>query len=908
MTEDRNDPDEQRRQAEECLAGQPADEPELSPLSREDLRRLVHELRVHQIELEMQNEELRQTQEKLTDAHDRYVDLYDFSPIGYFIFGAKGLIREVNLSGARLLGMERGSVLNQPLARFVVPEDQDLFYHHQRQAFSTQTRQACELRMQKGNGAPFYAQLESVMTSDSRYHHGALRIAVTDITEHKQAETRDRLARDVLSRLNHPVSPTDTIHDLLLLIKQSTGIEAVGIRLREGDDFPYYQTSGFPEHFVQPERYLCAHDAAGEIVRDSQGNPVLECMCGNILCSRTNPQFPFFTEGGSFWINSTTDLLASTTEKDRQARTRNRCNGEGYESVALIPLREGNKVIGLLQLNDHRRDRFTLEMIRFFEGLGASIGIALQRQQAGEKLKKAHDELGLRVEERTAELQEINTQLRESEEHYRRLVESIPGILYRYSDQRGARYWSPRIEEILGFSPSQVAEKPRLWHDAIHLDDQPKVDRAIEDFAGGNPLNIEYRIQDARGNWHWLHDQSIGRYEGDGEVIIEGLAIDITVRRRLEEELIRLERLRARGEMATGISHNLNNLLNGIQAPAQILQRALDDPSLRKWADLIVQASQRAADLVRRLHHAVQDGEESLEAVDVNAGVEEAVATTRARWQEGTRVGDGAIEMVTGLETVPPIRGTSSGLHDALVNLILNAVDALPKGGRLILESRQVGDWVEVRVADTGVGMAEEVRRRVFEPFFTTKSDVGSGLGLYTVYATVTGWGGTIAVESAPGEGTRFRLRLPVWRDPKKGKTVEEEGTRRLKVLLVEDEEVMVETLMEYLGESCEMEVVRDGQDAVDGYVAGGYDVVLIDLLLPGMGGDQVASRLRQVDAGVVRVLVTGVELSADDPRLSAFDLWYQKPIDADHIDEMMEHVVQLRQQRVTELGAAPGC
>ena len=311
---------------------------------------------------------------------------------------------------------------------------------------------------------------------------------------------------------------------------------------------------------------------------------------------------------------------------------------------------------------------------------------------------------------------------------------------------------------------------------------------------------------------------------------------------------------------------------------------------------------------MRRLHHAVQDGEESLEAVDVNAGVEEAVATTRARWQEGTRVGDGAIEMVTGLETVPPIRGTSSGLHDALVNLILNAVDALPKGGRLILESRQVGDWVEVRVADTGVGMAEEVRRRVFEPFFTTKSDVGSGLGLYTVYATVTGWGGTIAVESAPGEGTRFRLRLPVWRDPKKGKTVEEEGTRRLKVLLVEDEEVMVETLMEYLGESCEMEVVRDGQDAVDGYVAGGYDVVLIDLLLPGMGGDQVASRLRQVDAGVVRVLVTGVELSADDPRLSAFDLWYQKPIDADHIDEMMEHVVQLRQQRVTELGAAPGC
>ncbi len=122
-----------------------------------------------------------------------------------------------------------------------------------------------------------------------------------------------------------------------------------------------------------------------------RGTPVLECMCGNTLCGRTDAALPFFTAGGSFWTNSTTDLLASTTDEDRQARTRNRCNGEGYESVALIPLRSGDEIIGLLQLNDRRRNQFTLEMIHFFEGMGASVGIALSRKQAEEKQRESEE-------------------------------------------------------------------------------------------------------------------------------------------------------------------------------------------------------------------------------------------------------------------------------------------------------------------------------------------------------------------------------------------------------------------------------------------------------------------------------------------------------------------------------------
>ncbi len=215
----------------------------------------------------------------------------------------------------------------------------------------------------------------------------------------KRTEERQELVIEVLELLNQSDETTDTIRDLLLAIKSITGFEAVGIRLKEGEDFPYYETSGFPSKFVETERFLCARDQTGELVRDSEGNPYLECMCGNILCGRTNPLLPFFTEHGSFWTNSTSQLLASTTEEDRQARTRNRCNGEGYESVALIPLRSANDIIGLLQLNDYHCNMFTPEFIRFLEGIGLSIGIVLDRKRAEESLLKRTHELGERVKE-----------------------------------------------------------------------------------------------------------------------------------------------------------------------------------------------------------------------------------------------------------------------------------------------------------------------------------------------------------------------------------------------------------------------------------------------------------------------------------------------------------------------------
>ncbi|MBU1870102.1 MAG: PAS domain-containing protein, partial [Candidatus Omnitrophica bacterium] len=143
-----------------------------------------------------------------------------------------------------------------------------------------------------------------------------------DITDRKRAQDRQRFAVKVLELLNNPSESIDIVREILGLAKKFTGFDAIGLRLKQGGDYPYYFTNGFANDFVEAERYLCARDQKGELIRDSQGNPYLECMCGNIICGRTDPTKPFFTEGGSFWSNCTSELLATTTEKDRMARTR----------------------------------------------------------------------------------------------------------------------------------------------------------------------------------------------------------------------------------------------------------------------------------------------------------------------------------------------------------------------------------------------------------------------------------------------------------------------------------------------------------------------------------------------------------------------------------------------------------
>ena len=167
------------------------------------------------------------------------------------------------------------------------------------------------------------------------------------------------------------------VKEFVLAVKKATSADAAGLRLSDGDGYPYYTTLGFSDIVVVAEAPICPHAIKGAPVVDEKSLPCLDCMCGNVLHGRTDPKLPFFTAGGSFWTNSTTSLLAGTTEKERQARIRNRCHGEGYESICLVPIIHGDRILGLLQVNDRRRDIFTIDAISVLEGLCISLGDVL---------------------------------------------------------------------------------------------------------------------------------------------------------------------------------------------------------------------------------------------------------------------------------------------------------------------------------------------------------------------------------------------------------------------------------------------------------------------------------------------------------------------------------------------------
>ena len=497
----------------EISVGLPIDTDHLSP---HQTKNLVHELQVHQIELKLQNEELRRTHAELETSNARYFDLYDLAPVGYITIDENGLILEGNLFAATMLDVPKGTLVKQPLTRFIFKEDQDLYYKHCKQLFGTGGPRTVELRMVKKNGSQFWVRLDSTMVQNAG-RMLACRVVVSDITERKRAEEREQLTRDVLELLNHTGDTTGTISDILKLVKNGTGFEAVGIRLRNGDDFPYYETNGFPGHFVESERRLCAYDEKGNIIRDKAGNPVLECMCGNIIRGRTDPTQPFFTRGGSFWSNGTTKLLASTTEKDRQARTRNRCNGEGYESVALIPLRSGNEIVGLLQLNDRRKGQFTIEVIQFFEGLGAAIGIALFRKRSEEAL-------------------------RESEERYRRITEGLSDYFYTVQIQDGRvvkTTHSMACKAVTGYSAEELASDPYLWINMVPEKERGLVIEHVRNILSGKEIPaIEHRIERKDGAIRWVSDTPIRKVDAQGTLLsYDGVIKDITERKKAEEDL-----------------------------------------------------------------------------------------------------------------------------------------------------------------------------------------------------------------------------------------------------------------------------------------------------------------------------------------------------------------------------------
>jgi PAS domain S-box-containing protein len=346
---------------------------------------------------------------------------------------------------------------------------------------------------------------------------------------------------------------------------------------------------------------------------------------------------------------------------------------------------------------------------------------------------------------------------------------------------------------------------------------------------------------------------------------------DMTAQREIESQMHQSERLTALGQMAGGIAHDFNNLLQAILGYAQLMARSpANTDVVRRGLDVIEKAANSGAETVRRIQKFARlRPEEPFVPMDLNQVIRDSLAITRPRWEEKKVKGGVPLQLELELGPVPVVMGRPAELNEVITNLVLNAIDAMPKGGTLRLRTR-LGDHrhATITVADTGMGMTEEVRKRVFDPFFTTKGEEGTGLGLSVSHSIVERHGGDLRVDSRPGEGTTFTITLPIGMtetgESAPGRSAGRE--RKGRILLVDNDPQVLSILGEMLKDAGHHVLpVPSGPEALRVFVPSGFDLVITNVGMPEMSGWDVAERLRTADPHVPVIFITGWGLQEED-------------------------------------------
>jgi PAS domain S-box-containing protein len=452
----------------------------------------------------------------------------------------------------------------------------------------------------------------------------------------------------------------------------------------------------------------------------------------------------------------------------------------------------------------------------------------------------------------------------DAENKYRTLVEQVAAISYIAEPGFEGEwlYVSPQIETITGYTPEQWLADSRKWTRHVPPEDHEVIRAAEAACLRGDKFQADYRIVRKDGSIIWVSDTAVVVGGSDSHPVMEGIIVDITERKVLENQLQQSRRMEAVGRLAGGIAHDFNNLLTIIKGYAELAQqRAGISPEIRADVLQVENAAERASALVRQLLAFSRKQVLQPKIIDLNSivlGLEKLL---------GRLLGEN-IEMVTRCAAnVGSVKADPAQVEQVLMNLVVNARDAMPKGGRLTVETTNVhldstyardhvavkpGPYVMLAVSDTGVGMSPETVAHIFEPFYTTKeSGQGTGLGLSTVYGIVKQSGGYIWVYSEPGKGSTFKVYLPRVEAPADAKPeaakvpAARKGTET--VLLVEDEEAVRELTSMIL--NANGYVVLPAQNALEAEHfstnhPGEIHLLLTDIMIPGTSGRELARRI----------------------------------------------------------------
>ena len=492
--------------------------------------------------------------------------------------------------------------------------------------------------------------------------------------------------------------------------------------------------------------------------------------------------------------------------------------------------------------------------------------------------------------------------LRQSEERYRTILESIEDGYYEvdlagnftFVNDSICRIWGYPEEELMGMNDRQYIHKEtakRIYQVFNHV------------FKTGESGRCNHEVLRKDGTKKYVEVSISLRKDALGKPIgFRGITRDITDRKRIEEQLFQAEKLRAVGEMASGVAHDFNNALAAILGNTQLLLYTAQDEGLKETLKIIEKVAKDSSQTVRRLQDFTRKPvPQELFKVDINAIVKDSIEITKPKWKDEAQSKGIPIEMVSNLEDVPFASGNASELREVFTNIIFNAIEAMHEGGKIEIRTFKKRRDVFIQISDTGVGIAEEAKKRIFEPFFTTKPFTNTGLGLSMSYGIVKRFGGEIEVESKVGQGTTFTIILPIGEDEKE-EAVEPQPIkkgRKARILVIDDDEFIRSVLSRTLVQADhQVTLAEDGGKGVQLFKEGNFDLVLTDLGMPGVSGWQVCRMIKEVSPRTPVGMITGWGDERNRSKMEEYglDFFISKPFDLAQILNVVAEIMESKE------------
>jgi PAS domain S-box-containing protein len=568
-------------------------------------------------------------------------------------------------------------------------------------------------------------------------------------------------------------------------------------------------------------------------------------------------------------------LLVNDVRKD----SRYVCGDESIRSEMCAPLKVGQKVIGVIDAQSRALNAFSEDDLRLLNIVGGQLATLIENLR-------------------------LYGEIKESEEKYRTVIEGAhDGICLIGMDQR-IKYANKRMEEIQGYPQEELIGMD--FRD--FLDEESKqlmADRYLRR-QKGEKLSPRFELVVFRKDGEIRNVEINARVVKDREGNFNYIVFtkDITEKKKMEEQLLQTEKLRALAEMASGVAHDFNNALASILGNAQLLLFTVKDEEVKESLKVIEKVAKDSARTVRRLQDFTRKRvHQELFMVDVNSIIKDSIEITKPKWKDEVQSRGNRIEIVLNLEEISTVSGSPSELREVITNMIFNAVEAMPEGGKIEIQTFQKRKKVFIQISDTGMGIAEEVKKKIFEPFFTTKSFSNTGLGLSMSYGIIKRFGGEIGVESKVGHGTTFTIILPIGGEGKEEaippSTIKK--GRKARILVIDDEEFVRDILSRTLAQvNHQVTLAEDGEKGIQLFKEGKFDMVLTDLGMPGMSGWEVCRTIKELSPQTPVGMITGwgTEMSRTKMEEYGLDFIISKPFDFNQILNMVADTMESKEKR----------